>query len=215
MSAVVESVGSTSELQGSRVAHFCGRSNRWVWRGPPAFKLDPPCLPEADPEQASLFSPAGAPMDDWLDALAVRDRVDALLAAARVPGSHRRGYAEHLCDGVLIDPGLVLWLGTPGRLRRWRDRIDALGAESGALVAVRDRARALLDYAMAMRNWPRAALLALQRQRPSGRAFDVTMFPPLPQRLGELRHTLLPLAMRTRALLYAAFANPTRIEHGA
>jgi hypothetical protein len=214
MSAAVDSFGSTSGQQGSRVAQFCGHSNRWVWHAPPAFQLDPPCLPEPDPEQASLFSPAGAPMDDWLDALAVRKRVDALLAAARVPGSHRRGYAQHLCDGALIDPGLVLWLGTPGRLRRWRDQIDSLGAESGALVAVRDRARALLDYAMAMRNWPRAALLALKRQRPSGRAFDVAMFPPLPQRLGEWRHALLAVAMQARALLYAAFANPTRIEHG-
>ena len=215
MSAAVESIGSPSKQQGSRIAHFCGHSNRWVWRGPPAFQLSPPCPPEPGPEQTSLFSPAGAPIDDWLDALAVRDCVNALLAAARVPGSHRRGYAEHLCDGALIDPGLVVWLGAPGRLRRWRDLVDALVAESDALLVVRDRARALLDYAMAMRNWPRAALLALQRQRPSGHAFDLTMFPPLPHRLGEWRHALLAVAMQARALLYAAFANPTRIEHDA
>ncbi len=212
MSPVIEP--ATSIAYPARSAE--GR-NRWAGtsRIVPAFELTHPTLPEPDPEQASLFSPGGAPMRDWLAAQSVRDRVDALLSAMRVPGSHRRGYADHLCDGVWIDPGLVVWLGAPGRMRRWRGLVAAFDSDSDALVAARDRARGLLETARVMRSWPRAALLALKRQRPSGRAFDLAMFPPLPDRLGEWRHALLPLAMQARALLYSAFANPTQARRGA
>lgn len=183
-------------------------------RSIPAFELTHPTLPEPDPEQASLFCAAGAPIRDWLDARSLRTRIDALLGAARVPGSHLRGYANHLCDGNRIDPGLVIWLGSPGRVRRWRELVEGLDPDSDALVAARDRALVLLETAQVMRGWPRAALLALKRQRPSGRAFDLAMFPPLPDRLGEWRHALLPLAIQARALLYSAFAHPVCLRRG-
>ncbi|SFN54147.1 PcfJ domain-containing protein [Dokdonella immobilis] len=180
----------------------------------PSFQLTHPTLPEPDPEQASLFSPAGVPVRDWLESEAVRDRVGVLLAAAHVPGSHLRAYADYLCDGTLVDPGLVVWLGAPGRLLRWEGLVEGFDADGDGLQAAWNRAMALLSYAREVRQWPRAAMLALKRQRPVGRAFDIAMFPPLPDRLGEFRHALLALALRTRALLYSEFASPTRVSRG-
>lgn len=86
----------------------------------PAFQLTHSTRHETDPEQANLFSPNGEPVRDWLDSEALRFWVEALLFAARLPGSHRRGYADHLRDGVLIDLGLVVSLGALGPMRRWR-----------------------------------------------------------------------------------------------
>lgn len=216
MSSVTESSVSIPDQARSAARLSADRTERWAGtsRSVPSFELTHPNLPEPDPEQSTLFSPAGVPMRDWLDAQSVRDRVGAFLSAMRVPGSHRRGYADHLCDGAWIDPGLVVWLGAPGRVRRWQGLVEAFEPESDALMATRDQALALLETAQVMRGWPRAALLALKRQRPSGRAFDVAMFPPLPDRLGEWRHALFPLAMQARALLYSAFANPTEVRRG-
>ncbi|MBX3698977.1 MAG: PcfJ domain-containing protein [Dokdonella sp.] len=186
----------------------------------PAFQLTYPSLPDPDPEQGSLFSTCGLPMPAFVEAQALRARVGAMLATMGLPASHRAGYLDHLCDGGWIDPGLVLWLAAPGRNSRWLDLVEVFAFETqgnaagGGWSSALDRMLDMQRYARAMRDWPRAAVHSLRRQRSAGGAFDLATLAPLPEGLREWRHALLPVAMQCRALLYAAFAQPTRREIG-
>ena len=187
----------------------------------PAFQLTHPSLPDPDPEQGSLFSTCGSPMPAFVEAQALRDRVRAMLAAADVPASHRAGYLQSSVRWGLDRSAPGALAGRTGaHAARWLDLVaqlaDAADSPIGPSVSdpARTRAIALQRYAQATQAWPRAAIHALQRQRSASGAFDLAMLAPLPEGLREWRHALLPVAMQCRALLYAAFAQPTQLKRG-
>lgn len=177
----------------------------------PSFRLTAPAAPAWDAEQRSLFSAGGLPIASPTAAASLRSRVMDSLKAARVPATLRPAFCDAVCDGHPLDPALMLWLGAPGRSRRWQAQFDAFDAAGGCLSseAVRARAQALLVRARATRAWPRRAITVLRRQRTDAGAFDLSTFPPLPPRLSRWRHGLLVVALKTRALLHEAFARPT------
>ena len=177
----------------------------------PSFRLTAPAAPAWDAEQRSLFSAGGLPIASPTAAASLRSRVMDSLKAARVPATLRPAFCDAVCDAHPLDPALMLWLGAPGRSRRWRAQFDAFDAAGEYLssAAVRARAQTLLVRARATRAWPRRAITVLRRQRTDAGAFDLSTFPPLPPRLRPWRHALLMVALQARAMLYEAFAQPT------
>ena len=178
----------------------------------PSFRLTPPAPLAWDAQQCSLFAANGTPTPSATTAVSLRQSVTKLLVASRVPNAHRSAFAAHLCKESFLDPSRVLWLNTPARGQRWQSRFGASDVTQGtAALDMQRRGFRLLAYAQATRSWPPCAISALQRQRTAGGAFDLAVLPPVPAQLGSLRHALLPVAMETRARLYAAFALPVRV----
>ena len=180
----------------------------------PSFRLTAPAAPAWDAEQRSLFSAGGLPIASPTAAASLRSRVMDSLKAACVPATLRPAFCDAVCDAHPLDPALMLWLGAPGRSRRWQAQFDAFDAAGGCLSseAVRTRAQALLVRARATRAWPRRAITVLRRQRTVSGTFDLSNFPQLPPHLRPWRHALHAAAMQTRALLYDAFAKPAVVS---
>lgn len=184
----------------------------------PSFQLVPPVPPAWDACQEALFSDNGQATSSRSESESLARQVSDLLSAIGIPAHDQFAYVEHLCNGHWIDPALVTWLSPPERSFRLQIAFDDFEsrADAVALDKVRTRAHALLVYAKSTRDWPCRAHDALKQQRPSSGAFDRSLFPPLPEPLRAMRHTLLKLAMQARALVYESFATPANevIGHG-
>ncbi len=174
----------------------------------PSFRLVP--LPPPPPLQFALFCDRGRPRASPTDRDVLQTSIARLLAAARVPHTWVGVFAAWLRDGVMPPPDAVDWLHRLAHARRWQQALPGLGSLGEAARPVQERGLHLLQYARALRQWPRHARNVIGVHRSPRGSFDTSALPPIPQLLRPHAAALVAVGMEAIGHVYEALALPVR-----
>ena len=176
----------------------------------PSFRLVSP--PPPPPRQLALFCARGQPQLSLTESEALRTPITHLLAVAKVPDRWIGAFAAWLRDGMMPPPDAVDWLCRLAHARRWQQALSCLGSLGDAARPVRERALHLLQYARALRQWPRRARKGIAAHRSRRGGFDIAVLPPIPQTLRPHAAALVAVGMETVGHVYEALALPVRCQ---
>ena len=176
----------------------------------PSFRLVSP--PPPPPRQLALFCARGQPQPSPIDSEALRTPITHLLATAKVPDRWIGAFAAWLRDGVMPPPDAVDWLRRLAHARRWQQALSCLGSLGDTARPVHERALHLLQYARAMRQWPRRARKGIAAHRSRRGGFDIAVLPPIPQTLRPHAAALVAVGMEAVGHVYEALALPVRCQ---